>query len=57
MKDPESHPSPAKAALILLTLSARINPCPFKTATNEEFSASREVVPFRNGVHAAASVW
>src|SRR5580704_4818087 len=39
----------AKARLILLTLSARLKPCPCYRAPKLTFSASCEVVPFHDG--------
>jgi hypothetical protein len=44
----KNQPSAAKAGAILLDLAARINPCPFKTASSLSFSASCEVVPFQS---------
>jgi hypothetical protein len=41
----ENHPSAAKAGGVPLDLSARINPCPFKAASDLSFSATCEVVP------------
>jgi hypothetical protein len=46
MAKPERNlPSGAKALFILLALSARLKPCPFKTTAETSFSATCEVVP------------
>jgi hypothetical protein len=42
----ENHPSAAQAGTFLLDLSARMNPCAFKTALHLSFSASCQAVPF-----------
>jgi hypothetical protein len=46
MAKPERNlPSGAKALFILLALSARLKPCPFKTTAETSFSATCSVVP------------
>ena len=49
MAKPERNlPSGAKALFILLALSARLKPCPFKTTAETSFSATCKVVPFQS---------
>jgi hypothetical protein len=36
-KEPEKHPSEAEALVDLIALMARLKPCPFKTALQQEF--------------------
>jgi hypothetical protein len=49
MPKPQTNlPSRAKALVILLALSARLKPCPFKTVPRLSFSAACEAVPLES---------
>ena len=55
MATPERNlPSGAKALFILLALSARLKPCPFKTTAETSFSATCGFVPCYKAAHSVS---